>query len=212
MIIFLSFAAASLAVPKYSKPGCKDTCGNIRIPYPFGIGADCSVNPWYVVDCNSSKPYLSAALNHLEVLSVNLEDQTVTVNTPKISGCSRIMSIDLGRSPFLFSKSHNNFVVEGCGNAVMMDHGSTLTGCSTTCANGTVNDKNNCHGITCCQTTVPYNLKSYAMNLTRLEGHGGDGGCGSAFLLDKNSSDDPFVVRDGSFVPVSLLWTLSIGS
>ncbi|KAD7478387.1 hypothetical protein E3N88_01523 [Mikania micrantha] len=47
------------------------------------------------------------------------------------------------------------------------------------------------------------------MNLTRLEGHGGDGGCGSAFLLDKNSSDDPFVVRDGSFVPVSLLWTLS---
>ncbi|KAD7478400.1 hypothetical protein E3N88_01536 [Mikania micrantha] len=209
MLIFLSLAAASLTIPKYSKPDCKDTCGNIRIPYPFGIGANCSVNPWYIVDCISSKPYLSAALNHLEVLSVNLEDQTIAVNMPKISGCGQFMSIDLGRSPFLYSKSHNNFVVEGCGNALMMDHGSVLTGCSTSCVNGTVSNENTCLGISCCQTTIPYYLKSYTMNLTRLEGHGGDGGCGSAFLLDKNSSDDPFVVRDGSFVPVSLLWTLS---
>ncbi|KAL8193893.1 hypothetical protein R6Q57_026135 [Mikania cordata] len=212
MIIFLSLATTSLAVPKYSKPGCNDTCGNIRIPYPFGIGEDCSVNPWYNVDCISSKPYLSAALKHLEVLSVNLEDQTVAVNMPKISDCqnsSQVMSIDLGRSPFLYSKFHNNFVLEGCGNAVMMGHGSLLTGCSTSCANGTDSDKNNCLGITCCQTAIPYYLKSYTMNLTLLERHGGDGGCGSAFLVDKNSSDDPFVVRDGSFVPVSLLWTLS---
>ncbi|KAL8246632.1 hypothetical protein R6Q59_007848 [Mikania micrantha] len=209
MIIFLSLAAASLAVPKYSKPGCNDTCGNIRIPYPFGIGAKCSVNPWYIVDCISSKPYLSAALHHLEVLSVNLEDQTVTVNMPKILGCSQNMSIDLGRSPFLYSKSHNNLVVEGCGNAVMMDHGRVLTGCSTSCVNDTDSDKNNCLGNSCCQTAIPYYLKSYAMNLTRLEGYGGDGACGSAFLVDKNSYDDQFVVRDGSFVPVSLLWTLS---
>ncbi|KAD7478391.1 hypothetical protein E3N88_01527 [Mikania micrantha] len=209
ILIFLSLAATSLTIPKYSKPDCKDTCGNIRIPYPFGIGANCSVNPWYIVDCISSKPYLSAALNHLEVLSVNLEDQTIAVNMPKISGCGQIMSIDLGRSPFLYSKPHNNFVVEGCGNAVMTDHGSVLTGCSTSCVNGTVSNENTCLGISCCQTTIPYYLKSYTMNLTRLEGHGGDGGCGSAFLLDKNSSDDPFVMRDGSFVPVSLLWTLS---
>ncbi|KAD7478385.1 hypothetical protein E3N88_01521 [Mikania micrantha] len=213
VIVYSILAAASLAVPKHSKPGCKDTCGNIRVPYPFGIGAKCSVNPWYIVDCNSSKPYLSAALNHLEILSVNLEDQTVTVNMPKISDCtngSQIKSIDLGRSPFLYSKSHNNFVVEGCGNAVMMNHGSTLTGCSASCDNVTVGNENTCLGFSCCQTTIPYYLKSYTMNLTRLDRQaGGYGGCRSAFLADKNSSDDPFVVRDGSFVPVSLLWTLS---
>ncbi|KAL8246629.1 hypothetical protein R6Q59_007845 [Mikania micrantha] len=209
MIIFLSLATTSLAVPKYSKPGCNDTCGNIRIPYPFGIGANCSVNPWYIVDCISSKPYLSVALHHLEVLSVNLEDQTVAVNMPKISGCSQTMSIDLARSPFLYSKSHNKLVVEGCGSAVMMDHGSVLTGCSTSCVNDPDSDKNNCLGISCCQTTIPYYLKSYTVNLTRLERQNGDGGCGSAFLVDKNSSNDPFVVRDGSFVPVSLLWTLA---
>ncbi|KAD7478393.1 hypothetical protein E3N88_01529 [Mikania micrantha] len=128
---------------------------------------------------------------------------------PKISGCSQTMSIDLARSPFLYSKSHNKLVVEGCGSAVMMDHGSVLTGCSTSCVNDPDSDKNNCLGISCCQTTIPYYLKSYTVNLTRLERQNGDGGCGSAFLVDKNSSNDPFVVRDGSFVPVSLLWTLA---
>ncbi|PWA42251.1 wall-associated receptor kinase [Artemisia annua] len=26
------------AIPKYAKTGCKDKCGNMTIPYPFGIG------------------------------------------------------------------------------------------------------------------------------------------------------------------------------
>ncbi|XP_076883782.1 wall-associated receptor kinase-like 1 [Bidens hawaiensis] len=210
-LIFLSLAAAPGAVPKYSKPGCNDTCGSVRIPYPFGIGTNCSVNQWYIIDCNSSKPYLSA-LNHLEVLGINLEDQIVSLNTPKISDCqipnrnsSQTMSIDLGRSPFLFSKSHNKFVVEGCGNAVMMDHGSALTGCSTSCRNDTVSDKSSCLGVTCCETIIPHHLKSYTINLTGMERQGGDGACRSALLVDKNS----YVANDTSFIPVSLLWTLA---
>ncbi|XP_076928783.1 wall-associated receptor kinase-like 1 [Bidens hawaiensis] len=207
-LIFLSLTAVSVADPKYSKPGCNDTCGSIRIPYPFGIGANCSVNKWYIIDCNSLTPYLSA-FKHLEILSVNLEDQIVTVNTPKISDCQvpvrNTSSIDLGGSPFLFSKSHNKFVVEGCGTAVMMDHGSALTGCSTSCRNDTVNDKDTCLGVTCCETIIPHHLKSYSINLTGMERQGGDGTCRSALLVDKNSS----VANYTSFIPVSLLWTLS---
>ncbi|KAL8246543.1 hypothetical protein R6Q59_007759 [Mikania micrantha] len=111
---------------KYAKTGCNDTCGNVRIPYPFGIGDGCSANEWYIIDCNYSKPYQSA-LNHLEVLDVNLENQTVTVGTPMITNCqnpvrnsSEIMGVDLGRSPFLFSKAHNKFVFQGsCGHQTL---------------------------------------------------------------------------------------------
>ncbi|MFS8018877.1 hypothetical protein Hanom_Chr15g01397291 [Helianthus anomalus] len=60
-------------------------------------------------------------------------NQTVTVNASTISACqnsiwnsSQALSIDLGRSPFMFSKSHNKFVFEGCGNAVMMDPGGKV--------------------------------------------------------------------------------------
>ncbi|MFS8012228.1 putative wall-associated receptor kinase, galacturonan-binding domain-containing protein [Helianthus anomalus] len=99
-------ASASTAIPKYAKTGCNDTCGKVTIPYPFGIGADCSLNQWYIVDCNNSTPYLSA-FSHLDVLGVDLEDQIITVSTPKISDCQTpwnsnlTMSIDLGKSPFL---------------------------------------------------------------------------------------------------------------
>ncbi|GKC98121.1 wall-associated kinase family protein [Tanacetum coccineum] len=200
--IFLSLTTTSVAVPKYSKSGCDYTCGNVRIPFPFGIGAKCSLNKWYNVDCNSSKPYLSS-FNHLEVLDVDLGNQTVTVKMQKLSNCSQTTkSVDLYSSPFLYSKSHNTFVYEGyCGNAVMMDnHGSVLTGCSTTCSNDTITtgniDTSNCFGMSCCQTKIPQYLKSYSMNLTGMERQkGGDGVCGSAYLLDTNSHQS---ARDGT--------------
>ncbi|GJV47026.1 wall-associated kinase family protein [Tanacetum coccineum] len=89
LLLFLSIIATSIAIPNYAKPGCIDTCGKVRIPYPFGIGEKCSVNKWYVIDCNYSTPYLSA-VNNLQVLGVNLDDQTITVNnTPQNSSQTR---------------------------------------------------------------------------------------------------------------------------
>ncbi|KAK1410816.1 hypothetical protein QVD17_37356 [Tagetes erecta] len=207
LLTLLSIAAIETlaGAPKYAKDGCDDKCGNVRIPYPFGIGENCAVNEWYTVDCNSSTPYLRA-FNHLQVLGVDIENQTVTVNTPMISDCSQTNSVDLGSSPFFYSDSQNIFVFEGCGNAVMMDNGSLLTGCSTTCGNdSSVSDTNNCLGVSCCQTTIPYSLKSYSTNLTGLRG---DISCRSAFLVHKDSYlERRLSIAD--YVPISLLWTLS---
>ncbi|KVI08457.1 Wall-associated receptor kinase galacturonan-binding domain-containing protein, partial [Cynara cardunculus var. scolymus] len=215
-MILLALATSSTAVPYYAKRGCNDTCGQVRIPYPFEIGENCSVNRWYTVDCNSSTPYLSA-LNDLEVLRINLDNQTVTVNVSMISDCrnpvrnsSQILNVNLDGSPFLFSRRYNKFVVQGCGNAVILDEGSTLTGCSTTCPNDSVSEIiSNCVGINCCQTTIPYNLKSYSMNLTSLERQvGGDAVCGWALLMDENSQVRS-LAKNISHVPISLLWTLT---
>ncbi|KAK9062327.1 hypothetical protein SSX86_019513 [Deinandra increscens subsp. villosa] len=210
LLILLSLTATSTAIPTYSMTGCKDTCGNVMIPYPFGIGANCSVNQWYTVDCNSSTPYLPA-LNHLEVLGVNLDDQIVTVNMPKISDCqnssSQTNSIDLGNTPFMYSKSHNKFVFEGCGNAALMDNESVLTGCSTNCRNDTLNDRTNCFGISCCQTTIPHYLTLYSINM-EMSGDLDGKTCGSTFLVDDNQGS---FNRSIGFVPTSLLWILEKG-
>ncbi|XP_023737181.1 wall-associated receptor kinase-like 2 [Lactuca sativa] len=217
LLIFLLLKTTSARDPKYTKPGCQVMCGDVRIPYPFGIGVNCSVSEWYNVDCNRSTPYLPA-VNNVQVLKVDLEYQTVKVNVSMIFDChnrvrtsSQILGIELGESnPFLFSRIHNQFVVEGCGNAVIMDHGITVAGCSTTCSNeGTVGEKDTCLGITCCQTRLPYYLKTYSMDLTRLERQGGDGACGSAFLVDNDSYDEVRLSGDSTFIPISLMWILS---
>ncbi|KAK1410842.1 hypothetical protein QVD17_37383 [Tagetes erecta] len=220
VFIFLSLIEASPIFPKYAKTGCRDKCGNVRIPYPFGIGADCSINQWYIIDCSSSKPYLRE-LSHLEVLGIDLKNITVTVNMPKISNCqnpfknsTQIMSIDLEGTPFLFSKEHNKFVLEGCGFASLVNNTSVVTACSTTCLSVTVSDRNNCFENGCCQTTIPSYLKSYTINLG-LERQREDGGCDAAFLVDESLYDqgrvtNPLnVMGNASFIPVSLTWTLT---
>ncbi|KAJ9541305.1 hypothetical protein OSB04_027811 [Centaurea solstitialis] len=224
-IILLSLITTSAAALKYSKDGCEDKCGNVTIPYPFGIGASCSINEWYVVDCNSSTPYLSA-LNHLEVLSISLVNGTVTVNAPTIYNCQnhvRNTSVDLGSSsPFFISKSQNIFVLKGyCGNALIMDgRGNVLAGCSTSCSNysstSVVSESKSCFGISCCQTTIPNPLQAYSLNLTGLERESGVEACGSsAFLVDKNSYDEgegsfssQFIGVDKPFAPILLIWIL----
>lgn len=55
------------------KPDCPNSCGNLSIPYPFGVGPDCSLDPSFHIICNTStntpKPYLFL-YDHVEVIEI----------------------------------------------------------------------------------------------------------------------------------------------
>ncbi|MFS7974863.1 putative wall-associated receptor kinase, galacturonan-binding domain-containing protein [Helianthus anomalus] len=53
IVILSTTKSTSQSQLAQSLPGCPDKCGNITIPYPFGIGKDCSLSEIYEVNCTS---------------------------------------------------------------------------------------------------------------------------------------------------------------
>ncbi|KAI3740251.1 hypothetical protein L2E82_30676 [Cichorium intybus] len=206
----------------YSKPRCRSGCGQVTISYPFGIGKDCSLNEWYTIDSNSSRPYLSA-LNKVEVLHLDASTQTVTVNMSvtnadcknPLKNSNLVLGDGHGKSPFKISGSNNVLVVKGCGNgAIMEENGTIVTGWSTTCRKDTVSDTNNCIGVGCCQTALPHDLEMLTFNLTGLKSQDEGGTCGSAYLVDITfierqyglRFDSQIIGHEYAFLPMSLSW------
>ena len=50
-LLLLTYGLAEAAAPPMAMPGCKDTCGNVSIPYPFGMTAGCYLNDWFKIVC-----------------------------------------------------------------------------------------------------------------------------------------------------------------
>ncbi|GMG99902.1 hypothetical protein Nepgr_001742 [Nepenthes gracilis] len=176
--------AVAAGTTSMAKPGCKENCGNVGIPYPFGIGANCSYDSWYEIVCHTyfspPKPFLRRL--KLEVMNITLPSYdlygipTLTVGTPPLSICTggalgdssstqRNTTIDLGGSPYRFSRDNNVFMVEGCASGIiMMNRGNEiLAGCSSICPKNYSTAQNHCYDVGCCQTSIPidYSLDFY---------------------------------------------------
>ncbi|GAB2211602.1 hypothetical protein Drorol1_Dr00024926 [Drosera rotundifolia] len=166
-IAWLQVTFMARATPTIAKPGCDDACGNIKIPYPFGIGASCANNSWFEIFCNGSnsppKPFLRRL--NLEVMDIQPRDVLVATQALRICagravGSARpVRSINLGGSPYRFSLDRNVLfarLVTGCAGSVMITNQTdqVIAGCSSICGriNSTASDT--CFGMGCCQSII----------------------------------------------------------
>ncbi|XP_028113999.1 wall-associated receptor kinase 2-like [Camellia sinensis] len=164
------------------KPNCPKKCGNITIPYPFGIGNPrCSMNKSFLLKCNHSKSSNSSSkllLGDLQVLNISVEEGTVTVSTYVPYYCYDmdwigldywLYQVNLTGTPFTFSATENRFIAIGCDTvAYMADSDGTRFGygCTSVCYHPVnLTREGPCSGIGCCQTQIPNGVKTLDMSI-----------------------------------------------
>ncbi|XP_047309627.1 putative wall-associated receptor kinase-like 16 [Impatiens glandulifera] len=218
-----------------AKPGCKTTCGNLTVPYPFGIGLDsgCSISPWFRVYCNQTfsppKPFIGEG--NIEILSISktnmrISNQVASNCYNQLGNQTRFESawMRLSDSPFTFSDTLNKFTVIGCDDFALIAGllGRNFTsGCIALCSKAKEVIIGECTGIGCCQTSIPKGLKSYLASLNSLSNHSkvwSFDPCSYAFLGEasrftfRGQSDfldpDAFINRTIETVPVVLDWVI----
>ncbi|KAK4562329.1 hypothetical protein RGQ29_004994 [Quercus rubra] len=209
--------------------GAAAVCGNVTIPYPFGIKPGCYIDDSFAIDCNntlgSPKPFLRRL--DLEVLDISLEG-TLRVNYPTTPWCPKseienATSVSLASSPFVFSKLRNIFVAMGCDNLAYLqsDDSSNSSlriiygGCMSVCEkDGIQSNGSSCNGIGCCKTTIASDLDGFT---TRIESTSASfkrtEDCIYASLVDQKWFEENltnhFEVRKMSHVPVVLNWEIN---
>ena len=225
VLLTYELAEAAAAAP-IAKPNCKSSCGNLEIPYPFGIGTGCYMDKLFEVVCNqtgsSAKAYLTSI--DKEVLQINLSsstnssDPTVQVQVPITywEGCNSSGSgaaLNFSGSPFNFPINYNTFISVGC-NILATITGPVLFGCRTHCNKSQMEEPTRCSGFNCCESSnFPPNLQEFHVEFRNvIESPREEEACMYAFLVDKNwlksNKPDPSSVQYWETVPIVLEWAI----
>ncbi|KAG6390723.1 hypothetical protein SASPL_148467 [Salvia splendens] len=177
MFAFLIFSPL-ISAALNAKAGCPDSCGDLPIRYPFGMGSNCSLNHYFNIDCNTSTDPPKAYLSIIKKQVVEINETYIRLRNPyMISACYDLstdkqhsMTVNLSGTPYMFSG--NVLTAIGCDDMLVQIKGSSvIDGSSAFCA-----DKNGTGGVGnysrngCCQQSIRGGGKLMEAQLIDLSG------------------------------------------
>ncbi|KAI6689479.1 hypothetical protein NL676_026307 [Syzygium grande] len=190
-----------------TKTGCRSSCGNLLIPYPFGLSdsdSHCHINSSsFIVDCDySTSPPVPYMWNsNIEILHISVEDHELRIGASiardcyNSCGCDDSSSNDhwLWLAQFPLSSTKNKFTAIGCDTSASFQdrRGKFSFGCMSSCSSVLDVSNGSCTGIGCCETSIPRNSFNYNISITSFSNH--------ADVLGFNPCSYAFVTEIGSY-------------
>ena len=189
---FAAVVATLLLPPPFggaaaAAPNCTRSCGNISVPYPFGIEPGCYHATWFNLTCDLSfrPPKLFLGDGTVQVLEISVPNGTVRINSSRLlytvgAGASAA-SGPWGRGlpiggPFFLSESRSSVALVGCGAQVQLrggDDESLIASCAAVCpldGDGQIVAESSgaCAGVGCCQASIVLGYDSYNIHVNKL--------------------------------------------
>jgi hypothetical protein len=186
-----------------AQQGCNSTCGEISIPFPFGMKEPhCYAHKWFEIECKLDKtshihkPYLKSL--NLEVRDFDYDLSMVEIMNPiyrsncKKNKSNKTVVVNLSNSPFVYSQDVNTFLAVGCNKLAFLEsNGTTVGGCVSICDDNNNNFTNfnfrsdSCNGKYCCETSLPLHLSEYNTTFRGLREQNSDD-CSYALIVSKS--------------------------
>ncbi|CAA2994057.1 wall-associated receptor kinase-like 8 [Olea europaea subsp. europaea] len=147
-----------------TKPGCPAKCGNVTVPYSFGIGlgSGCSVGSWFDINCSTSFTPLKAFLSTGNIEVINISDPKIRVKNLVASHCYNELGaltrgnhawVNLRTTPYSVS-NENVLTVLGCDDLSLGVSQNVSGGCMALCSDSKELSKESCLGVGCCQAYI----------------------------------------------------------
>ncbi|VVA37021.1 PREDICTED: wall-associated [Prunus dulcis] len=201
MQVSLVMAAAAATAAQLALPNCPDKCGNVTIPYPFGVTEKCSMGRNFSISCATNKTAFLGTSN-ISVTNISVDLGEIQVQQYRAHDCY----YELGRwyntpklwvaPPYTISGTKNKFMAVGCDTYATFrgyraNQERVITGCMSLCDSLNSVEQDSCSGIGCCQTSIPDGLKNLTVTLGSYYNH--------TYIRGFNPCSYAFVVQEGHF-------------
>ena len=204
-VVLSVMAAADTQFP-LALPNCADRCGDVEIPYPFGLAEGCYLNGSgeFSIDCDysSGKPKPKTGAFFVTNISIQAGEIDIMMNNA-IDCYSRfgnrlnntMWQRGLTNPIFTISDTKNKFVAIGCDTYAYLqgvkNNERFSSGCLSVCESKSNVVSGNCSGIGCCQMDIPGGLKNITLEANSFKYH--------REVWSFNPCSFAFVIREDKF-------------